>query len=239
MVSTVSAVSANNVTTSISKVESKEKGFKVTWKKKSKIKGYQIQYSTSSKFKKSETKTKTVSSAKTVSATVSKLRGCNKKYYVRIRTYKVVNDKRVYSDWSKTRSVYTLDHKYAAATCTKPKTCRYCEKTSGEKLGHKWSRATCTKAKTCARCKKTSGEKLGHDWQEATYSSPKTCAVCGKTSGNALENQSGYQGKVYTGGSGSKRYHYKADCAGKYSHEITWSEVNSRGLTPCGNCVNE
>lgn len=210
---TVSAASKNTVTTSISKVESKAKGFKVTWKKKSKIKGYQIQYSTSSKFKKSETKTKTVSKSKTSSATVSKLKGCNKKYYVRVRTYKVVKDKKVYSSWSKTKSVTTLKHKYSAATCTKAKTCKYCDRTSGEKLGHKWT--------------------------AATYTNPKTCARCGKTSGKALESQtSNYQGSIYTGGSSSKRYHYEAECAGKYSHEITWDEVSRLGLTPCNTCVN-
>ena len=183
---TVSAASNNTVTTSISKVEPKAKGFKVTWKKKSKIKGYQIQYSTSSKFKKSETKTKTVSKAKTASATVSKLKGCNKKYYVRVRTYKVVKDKKVYSSWSKAKSVTTLKHKYSAATCTKAKTCKYCDRTSGEKLGHKWSKATCTKAKTCTRCDKTSGEKLGHKWSKATCTEPKTCSRCDKTSGKPL-----------------------------------------------------
>lgn len=60
---TVEAASKNTIETSISKVESKAKGFKVIWKKKSKIKGYQIQYSTSSKFKKSSTKTKKISGA--------------------------------------------------------------------------------------------------------------------------------------------------------------------------------
>lgn len=236
---TVSAASKNTVTTSISKVESKAKGFKVTWKKKSKINGYQIQYSTSSKFKKSETKTKTVSKAKTASATVSKLKGCNKKYYVRVRTYKVVKDKKVYSSWSKAKSVTTLKHKYSAATCTKAKVCKYCDKTSGEKLGHKWSKATCTKAKTCTRCEKTSGEKLGHKWEVATCTTPETCARCGETRGEAIDSQiSNYHGSVYTGGEYSKRYHYEAECAGKNSHEITWEEVTRRGLTPCNTCVN-
>lgn len=210
---TVSAASKNTVTTSISKVESKAKGFKVTWKKKSKINGYQIQYSTSSKFKKSETKTKTVSKAKTASATVSKLKGCNKKYYVRVRTYKVVKDKKVYSSWSKAKSVTTLKHKYSAATCTKAKVCKYCDKTSGNKLGHKWEVATCT--------------------------TPETCARCGETRGEAIDSQiSNYHGSVYTGGEYSKRYHYEAECAGKNSHEITWEEVTRRGLTPCNTCVN-
>ena len=46
-----------------------------------------------------------------------------------------------------------------------------------------------------------------------------------------------YHGHVYTGGASSTKYHYEADCAGKYSHEITWDEVNSRNLTPCKTCV--
>ena len=183
---TVSAASKNTVTTSISKVEAKGKAFKVTWKKKSKIKGYQIQYSTSSKFKKSETQTKTVSKAKTTSATISKLKGCNKTYYVRVRTYKVVNDKKVYSSWSKAKSVTTLKHKYSAATCTKAKICKYCNKTSGEKLGHKYAAATCTKAKTCTRCKATSGKALGHKYAAATCTKAKTCTRCKATSGKTL-----------------------------------------------------
>lgn len=46
-----------------------------------------------------------------------------------------------------------------------------------------------------------------------------------------------YHGHVYTGGSSSKKYHYEAECAGKYSHEITWEEVEQCGLGPCGTCV--
>ena len=46
-----------------------------------------------------------------------------------------------------------------------------------------------------------------------------------------------YHGHVYTGGASSTRYHYEADCAGKYSHEITWEEVDARHLQPCATCV--
>ena len=155
---TVSAAASNTVKTSITKIESKAKGFKVTFKKKSKIKGYQIQYSTSSKFKSSVTKTKTISSYKTTSATISKLKGCNVKYYVRVRTYKVSNGKKIYSSWSKTKTVTTLKHKYSKATCTKPKTCKYCEKTSGKKLGHKYSNACDTKCNVC-KAKRTAPHK--------------------------------------------------------------------------------
>ena len=185
---TVNAATKNTVKTSISKVVSKAKGFKVTWKKKSKIKGYQIQYSTSKKFTKSKTKTKTVSSAKSTSVSISKLAGCGKKYYVRIRTYTASNGKKVYSDWSKTKTVTTAKHKYEKATCTEAKTCKYCDKTSGKALGHKWKAATCTKAKTCTVCKKTSGKKLGHSYTAATCTAPKTCTTCGKTSGKKLSH---------------------------------------------------
>ena len=46
-----------------------------------------------------------------------------------------------------------------------------------------------------------------------------------------------YHGYVYTGGDSSTKYHYEADCAGKYSHEITWEYVDQSGLKPCGTCV--
>ncbi|MFR5875311.1 MAG: fibronectin type III domain-containing protein [Eubacterium sp.] len=89
---------------SISKLTSKEKGFKVSWKKTSGITGYQIQYSTSSKFKNS--KTSTVTKNSTTSKTISKLKD-SKKYYVRLRAYKTVNGKKYYSSWSDKKSVTT------------------------------------------------------------------------------------------------------------------------------------
>lgn len=46
-----------------------------------------------------------------------------------------------------------------------------------------------------------------------------------------------YHGHVYTGGASSTKYHYEASCAGKYSHEITWEEVDARNLQPCATCV--
>ena len=168
------AASKNTVKTSISKVESKATGFKVTWKKKSNIKGYQIQYSTSSKFKKSSTKTKTISKAKTISATINKLNSCNKKYHVRIRTYKVIKGKKVYSAWSKVKSVTTLKHKYSKATCTKAKTCKYCKKTSGKKLAHTYSKATCTNPKKCTGCGVTKGTTTGHNYVDNKCKTCKT-----------------------------------------------------------------
>lgn len=87
----------------ISSVKNKSsKKIVITWKKESGITGYQIQYSTSSKFK--SAKTITVSSYKTTSKTISKLKK-KKKYYVRIRTYKKINGKAYYSNWSGSKSV--------------------------------------------------------------------------------------------------------------------------------------
>lgn len=81
------------------KISAVSKGFKFSWKKVKDASGYQIQYSTSSKFK--SAKTVTVNS-KTTSKTIKKLK-TNKKYYVRIRTYKTVkangNNTKVYSSW--------------------------------------------------------------------------------------------------------------------------------------------
>ena len=68
--------------------------------------GYEIQYSTSSKFSSKYTKKATVSSYKTTSKTIKSLKA-NKKYYVRVRTYKTVSSKKYYSDWSKAKSVKT------------------------------------------------------------------------------------------------------------------------------------
>lgn len=41
---------------------------------------------------------------------------------------------------------------------------------------------------------------------------------------------------VYASPSG-KRYHYDAVCPGKNGQEITWDEVERRGLTPCKKCA--
>lgn len=97
--------------TGISKLKAKKKGFVVSWKRQnSQITGYQIQYSTSKKFPKKSTKAATINSSRTTTKIVSKQKA-KKKYYVRIRTYKNVKwngkDTKVYSGWSKVKSVKT------------------------------------------------------------------------------------------------------------------------------------
>lgn len=91
--------------TSIKKLSKGKKKFTVTWAKVSGVKGYQIQYSSDKKFKKNN-KSVTVTKQKTTKATVKKLKS-KKKYYVRVRTYKMVNGKKIYSSWSKVKSVKT------------------------------------------------------------------------------------------------------------------------------------
>lgn len=91
--------------TSIKKLSALSKGFAAIWKKQTtKTTGYQIQYSTSSKFK--NAKLITVNKNTAVSLNVKKLLK-NKKYYVRVRTYKKVGKKNYYSAWSSAKSVMT------------------------------------------------------------------------------------------------------------------------------------
>ena len=87
------------------KVKAAKKAISVEWKKVSGVKGYQVQVATNKKFKKNK-KTVTIKKQKTTKTTVKKLKA-KKKYYVRVRTYKIVNGKKVYSSWSKIKTVKT------------------------------------------------------------------------------------------------------------------------------------
>ncbi|MCC8167783.1 MAG: leucine-rich repeat protein [Clostridiales bacterium] len=90
--------------TSLSSVSnSASKKITVKWSQKTKVTGYEIQYSTSSSFK-SGNKSVTVSSASATSKVIGSLTK-GKTYYVRIRTYKTVSDKKYYSAWSSKKSV--------------------------------------------------------------------------------------------------------------------------------------
>ena len=93
----------------LSKVVSYKKSFGVRWNAVSGVSGYQMQISTNSKFT-SGTKTYTFESS-VKSAMVKNGIKSKTKYYVHIRTYKTVkhNGKsvKVYSAWSKTKSVTT------------------------------------------------------------------------------------------------------------------------------------
>ena len=102
---TTTVFATNIPSTTITSVKTKREAFTIKWKKKTNIAGYQIQYSTNSKFKKGN-KTIKIKKAKTVSKKITGLKP-SKKYYVRIRTYKIVNKKTYYSNWSKKKCVTT------------------------------------------------------------------------------------------------------------------------------------
>ncbi len=90
--------------TKIKKIKKGKKSAKLTWKKLSAkdITGYQIRYSMKKKMKKA--KIKTVKKAKIGSIKIKKLKR-KKKYFFQIRTYKDIVGDRIYSDWSKAKSV--------------------------------------------------------------------------------------------------------------------------------------
>ncbi len=89
--------------TKIKKLTSKKANLTITWSKVSGVKGYQIQVATDKKFKKNK-KTVTVKKQKNTKTTIKKLKS-KKKYYVRIRTYKTSNGKKIYSSWSKAKTI--------------------------------------------------------------------------------------------------------------------------------------
>ncbi len=103
--STTSAQIQKPNKTSVKKSKAKKGSVELTWSKTKGVKGYEIQVATDKKFKKNK-KTVTIKKQKTTKTTVKKLKA-KKKYYVRVRTYKIVNGKKVYSSWSKVKSVKT------------------------------------------------------------------------------------------------------------------------------------
>ena len=92
-------------TVKVSKTTAKKNGVVVTWKTAKDVTGYEIQLATDKKFKKNK-KTVKVNKKNASKKTVKKLKS-KKKYYVRVRSYKIVNGKKVYGKWSKIKAVKT------------------------------------------------------------------------------------------------------------------------------------
>lgn len=82
----------------LSKVSIKKSKMTVKIKKASKVTGYQIKYSTRKNMKSAKIKT-----TKKLTNTIKIKK--NKKYYVQVRSYKIVNGKKYYSSWSKVKAV--------------------------------------------------------------------------------------------------------------------------------------
>ena len=97
-------IKINPSKTSLSCV-SNMKGLKVkaVWKKNISGSGYQLQYSTSKTFAGSN-KSVLVSGSKTQSKIIGNLKK-GKTYYIRMRTYKVVNGTKFYASWSGAKKV--------------------------------------------------------------------------------------------------------------------------------------
>ena len=92
--------------TRVSGLYSNKNGFTVKWiKKTTQVSGYQIRYSRYSSL--SNAKYITVKSYKINSKAINKLKS-NQNYYVQVRTYKIVNGKTYYSEWSDKSRVKTV-----------------------------------------------------------------------------------------------------------------------------------
>lgn len=94
-----------SATVKVNKALAKKKALVVYWNKIANVSGYQIQVATDKKFKKNK-KTVTVAKQNVSKKTVKKLKA-KKKYFVRVRAYKIVDGKKVYGKWSKIKSVKT------------------------------------------------------------------------------------------------------------------------------------
>ncbi len=92
-----------NVEKTKATVKTTKNAVKISLKKVKNAKGYEIQISNTKKFKNKGLIKKTV---KGNNAVVKKLKG-NKKYFIRVRAYKIVNGKKVYGAWTKIQAVKT------------------------------------------------------------------------------------------------------------------------------------
>ena len=178
---TTTVFATNIPSTTITSVKAKSEAFTIKWKKKTNIAGYQIQYSTNSKFKKGN-KTIKIKKAKTVSKKITGLKP-SKKYYVRIRTYKIVNKKTYYSNWSKKKNVTT-------------KNCEHCTNNNNHsiKCGNigMWFGSRREVDTYFSSVCNTWGTKYKNEkitWEEYTKNCPQgyecwSCSYCGKWTGN-------------------------------------------------------
>ncbi|MBQ6843435.1 MAG: fibronectin type III domain-containing protein [Agathobacter sp.] len=100
--SSVKSITAKPATVSISSIKAGSKKAMVTWKKQSGVSGYEVYMSAkkSSGYK----KVKTISKSSIVKYTKKSLKK-GKTYYFKVRSYKVVNGKKVYGSFSKVKSV--------------------------------------------------------------------------------------------------------------------------------------
>lgn len=90
--------------TKVQKISAGKKSITAQWKKVADVSAYQVQIATNKKFSKNKKTLKV--SKKSTKVKIKKLKA-KKVYYVRVRSYKKVNGKKVYSKWSTVRKVKT------------------------------------------------------------------------------------------------------------------------------------
>lgn len=96
--------SATPAKTKVQKISAGKKSITAQWKKVAGVSAYQVQIATNKKFSKNKKSFKV--SKKSTKVKIKKLKA-KKVYYVRVRSYKKVNGKKVYSKWSTVRKVKT------------------------------------------------------------------------------------------------------------------------------------
>ena len=96
--------SATPAKTKVQKISTGKKSITAQWKKVAGVSAYQVQIATNKKFSKNKKTFKV--SKKSTKVKIKKLKA-KKVYYVRVRSYKKVNGKKVYSKWSTVRKVKT------------------------------------------------------------------------------------------------------------------------------------
>ena len=90
--------------TKVQKISTGKKSITAQWKKVAGVSAYQVQIATNKKFSKNKKPFKV--SKKSTKVKIKKLKA-KKTYYLRVRSYKKVNGKKVYSKWSTVRKVKT------------------------------------------------------------------------------------------------------------------------------------
>ena len=92
-------------TVTTNKPKAKKNSLVVTWKPMNNANGYEVQVATDKKFKKNK-KSIIINKKNAKKKTIKNLKK-NKKYFVRVRAYKIVDGKKIYGKWSKVKSVKT------------------------------------------------------------------------------------------------------------------------------------
>lgn len=118
----------------------------------------------------------------------------------------------------------TEDHETTVTTCV---TTEETTEDTTPAHTHSYSSATCTAPATCS-CGATQGSANGHSFSEGK------CTICGEADPDHEQTSN-----VWIPVNGGKKYHKTASCSNmKDPKEVTRSEAESRGFTPCKKCYS-